>query len=191
MPGFEPPQIGGLFTPSDGQAEPRLVAPAFARRAAELGARFIEGCGLTGIDVAGGKVIAARTECGEIRTGHIICAAGAASWRVRRSLGIALPQHQVRGTVARTSSGPSVGAVAAMGGGIDVLPDGIPVLDAPTTPSGLMVATGFCGHGFALGPIVGKTLADWFVTGQPPVHLHDLRLSRYAEGDVKPPHSLF
>lgn len=304
VPGFEAPQIGGLFTPSDGQAEPRLVAPAFARRATELGARFIEGCGLTGIDVAGGKVIAARTECGEIRTGHIICAAGAASWRVLRSLGIALPQHQVRGTVARTSSGPSVGAVAAIGGGIgwrqrsdgsfnlandarvdvdvtlghlralewymgpllqhfrsfnfklngtflddvrqrlprsetrvnghlvgvrdpllaandadinaclarlkkaipaqqnvqiverwaggiDVLPDGIPVLDAPATPSGLMVATGFCGHGFALGPMVGKTLADWFVTGQPPMNLHDLRLSRYAEGDVKPPHSLF
>lgn len=304
VPGFEAPQIGGLFTPSDGQAEPRLVAPAFARRAAELGAPFIEGCGLTGIDVAGGRVIAARTECGEIRTDRIICAAGAASWRVLRSLGIALPQHQVRGTVARTSSGPSVGAVAAIGGGIgwrqrsdgsfnlandarvdvditlghlralewymgpllqhfrsfnfklngtflddvrqwlprsetrmngrlvgirdpllaandadinaclarlkrampsqrnvqiverwaggiDVLPDGIPVLDAPTTPSGLMVATGFCGHGFALGPIVGKTLADWLVDGQPPMNLHDLRLSRYAEGEVKPPHSLF
>ncbi|MBD9511474.1 FAD-binding oxidoreductase [Ensifer sp. ENS10] len=52
-------------------------------------------------------------------------------------------------------------------GGIDVLPDGIPVLDAPTTPSGLMIATGFCGHGFALGPIVGKILADWLTTGQP------------------------
>lgn len=304
VPGFEAPQIGGLFTPSDGQAEPKLVAPAFARRAAELGARFFEGCGLTGIEVAGGKVVAARTEHGEIRSDHIICAAGAASWRVLRSLGIALPQHQVRGTVARTSSGPDVGAVACIGGGIgwrqrsdgsfnlandarvdvdvtpghlralewymgpllqhyrsfnfklngaflndvcqrlprseshangplvgvrdpllaandsdiraclsrlrkalpsqanvqiverwaggiDVLPDGIPVIDAPATPRGLMVATGFCGHGFALGPVVGKTLADWLATGQPPMNLHDLRLSRYAEGDVKPPHSLF
>jgi glycine/D-amino acid oxidase-like deaminating enzyme len=303
-PCFEAPQIGGLFTPSDGQAEPRLVAPAFARRAAELGARFIEGCGLTGIELAGGKVIAARTEQGEIRSDRIICAAGATSWRVLRSLGIALPQHQVRGTVARTSSGPAVGAAACIGGGIgwrqrsdgsfnlandarvdvdvtpghlralewymgpllqhyrsfdfklngaflddirqrlprsetranghlvgvrdpllpandpdiraslarlkkalpsqrnvqiverwaggiDVLPDGIPVLDAPATPSGLMVATGFCGHGFALGPIVGKILADWLITGQPPMNLRDLRLSRYAEGDVKPPHSLF
>lgn len=304
VPGFEADQIGGLFTPSDGQAEPRLVAPAFARRAAELGARFIEGCGLTGIDVAGGKIVAARTEQGEIRTDRIICTAGAASWRVLRSLGIVLPQHQVRGTVARTSSGPAVGAVACIGGGIgwrqrsdgsfnlandarvdvdvtlghlralewymgpllqnyrsfnfklngaflddirqrlptsetgrnghlvgvrdpllptndgdirsclarlrkalpsqgnveiverwaggiDVLPDGIPVLDAPATPSGLMIATGFCGHGFALGPIVGKTLADWLTTGQPGINLHDLRLSRYAERDVKPPHSLF
>jgi hypothetical protein len=42
-----------------------------------------------------------------------------------------------------------------------------------------------------LGPIVGKTIADWLITGQPPMNLHDLRLSRYAEGDVKPPHSLF
>lgn len=54
LPGFNAKQVGGLFTPSDGQAEPRLAAPAFARRAAELGARFIEGCGLTGIEVAGG-----------------------------------------------------------------------------------------------------------------------------------------
>ncbi|WVT76611.1 FAD-binding oxidoreductase (plasmid) [Sinorhizobium chiapasense] len=304
VPGFETPLIGGLFTPSDGQAEPRLVAPAFARRAAELGARFIAGCGLTGIEVAGGKIVAARTEQGEIRSDHIICTAGAASWRVLRSLGIFLPQHQVRGTVARTSAGPSVSAVACIGGGIgwrqrsdgsfnlandarvdvditlghlralewymgpllehyrsfnfklngafltdirqrlpasetqnngpvvgvrdpllpandadirvclarlkkalpsqrnvqiverwaggiDVLPDGIPVLDAPATPSGLMIATGFCGHGFALGPIVGKTLADWLTTGQPPMNVHDLRLSRYAEGDIKPPHSLF
>ncbi len=38
--GLAAPVLGGLYTASDGQAEPRRVAPAFAARAIEGGARF-------------------------------------------------------------------------------------------------------------------------------------------------------
>ena len=48
MPGLRDPALGGLYSPTDGQAEPRKVAPAFALRAAELGALIFEGCGATG-----------------------------------------------------------------------------------------------------------------------------------------------
>jgi glycine/D-amino acid oxidase-like deaminating enzyme len=42
-----------------------------------------------------------------------------------------------------------------------------------------------------MGPIVGKTLADWIDSGDPGLDMRQLRLSRFAEGDVKPPSSLF
>ncbi len=57
--------------------------------------------------------------------------------------------------------------VESWAGLIDVLPDGIPVIDAPPQVSGLTIATGFCGHGFAMGPIVGKLLAEINDGGQP------------------------
>ncbi|MBB5499504.1 glycine/D-amino acid oxidase-like deaminating enzyme [Paraburkholderia sp. MM5384-R2] len=48
--GLQGPALGGLYTPSDGQAEPRRVAAAFAARAAEAGALFFEGCGVVGVE---------------------------------------------------------------------------------------------------------------------------------------------
>ncbi|WP_201325456.1 FAD-binding oxidoreductase, partial [Burkholderia sp. E168m23] len=69
--------LGGLYTATDGQAEPRRVAAAFAARATEAGARFFEGCGVTAIETAGGAVVGVATERGTIRTRRVICAAGA------------------------------------------------------------------------------------------------------------------
>jgi glycine/D-amino acid oxidase-like deaminating enzyme len=304
LPGYAVPQLGGLFTASDGQAEPTLVARAFALRARELGAHIVEQCGAKGIDVAAGQVVGVETEKGYVKARTVVCAAGVTSFRLLKLLGIELPQQLVRGTVARTTAGPTLSGISTIAngvgfrqrldgsfniaddahvdvdmtlghlralhwyapslwahrksfrfnlngaclndlhqrmpwseparlgagihvrnpditpnekglatamsalkaafpgqhntrivdrwaGGIDVLPDGIPVIDAQTSPRGLAVATGFCGHGFAMGPIVGKTLADWIDSGDPGLDMRQLRLSRFAEGDVKPPSSLF
>ena len=46
------------------------------------------------------------------------------------------------------------------GGLIDKTPDALPVLDAPDAAEGLVVAAGFSGHGFALGPVTGEILRD-------------------------------
>jgi glycine/D-amino acid oxidase-like deaminating enzyme len=62
LPGYAVPQLGGLFTASDGQAEPTLVARAFAMRARELGAHIVEQCGAQRIDVAAGQVVGVETE---------------------------------------------------------------------------------------------------------------------------------
>lgn len=44
--------------------------------------------------------------------------------------------------------------------------DGIPIIDTvPGTPN-LWYATGWCGHGWAIAPVVTKRLADWALTGQ-------------------------
>lgn len=69
-------------------------------------------------------------------------------------------------------------------GRIDLTPDVIPIIDRPDPQRGLFVAAGFSGHGFALGPSVGKQLAEWIADGRPSLDLKAFRLSRFAEGDV-------
>jgi sarcosine oxidase, subunit beta len=52
------------------------------------------------------------------------------------------------------------------GGLIDMTPDGVPVIDRTDEVDGLIVAAGFCGHGFCLGPVSGEILRD-LVLGKP------------------------
>ena len=79
-----------------------------------------------------------------------------------------------------------LGLARAWAGRIDATPDLIPIIDCPGTPANLYVAAGFNGHGFALGPIVGKLLAEMIAHGKPSIDLHSFRLSRFAEGDARP-----
>jgi sarcosine oxidase, subunit beta len=68
------------------------------------------------------------------------------------------------------------------GGLIDLTPDALPVLDAPGAVEGLVVAAGFSGHGFCLGPISGKLLADLALGRPPRIDLAAFRLDRFAVG---------
>ena len=95
--------VGGVITESDGRAEPQKAAPAFARAAARAGASILTACAVRGVETAAGSVSAVVTEHGPIRTNAVLLAAGAWSSLFCRSLGIALPQLKVRGTVARTA----------------------------------------------------------------------------------------
>ena len=63
------------------------------------------------------------------------------------------------------------------GGLIDQSPDGLPVLDAPVP--GLVVAAGFSGHGFALGPVTGDLLRDLALGREPAFDLAPFRLARF------------
>jgi len=300
--GMRGPALGGLYTPSDGQAEPRRAAAAFAARAAEAGASFFEGCGVVALERAGGAIAGVVTERGTVRASRFICAAGASSWRLLRTLGLELPQQAVRGTCMRTNPLPPITAstfwghglgmrqrangtinladdmqadvdmtlghfralkwylpelwkqrekfsfhlngvclrdlrarlpggvpdtervlyprdpqpqpnarhapralqklralfpalrdaqvVEAWAGLIDVLPDGIPVIDAPPQVPGLTIATGFCGHGFAMGPIVGKLLAEMNDGGAASLDLSAFRLQRFFDGTMQRPRSV-
>ena len=72
-------------------------------------------------------------------------------------------------------------------GFIDVTPDAIPVISAVDKLPGLIVATGFSGHGFGIGPAAGQLAAD-LVMGRPPlVEPHDFRLSRFFDGSSPRP----
>jgi len=87
------------------------------------------------------------------------------------------------GRFARTF--PSLGPVTlqcAWAGMIDTLPDVVPVIDRVATLPGLTVACGMSGHGFGIGPAVGRVVAD-LVQGHSPRHdLARFRLARFSDG---------
>lgn len=65
---------------------------------------------------------------------------------------------------------------------IDVTPDAVPVISPVDGRRGLVIATGFSGHGFGLGPGAGRLTAD-LVTGAPPiVDPAAFRFSRFSDG---------
>ncbi|MDT8856174.1 FAD-binding oxidoreductase [Paracoccaceae bacterium Fryx2] len=73
---------------------------------------------------------------------------------------------------------------ATWAGMIDTMPDVVPVIDRVAAIPGLTLATGMCGHGFGIGPGVGRVVAD-LVAGNPPGHdLHRFRLSRFTDGSA-------
>ncbi|RYG91810.1 FAD-binding oxidoreductase [Loktanella sp. IMCC34160] len=77
---------------------------------------------------------------------------------------------------------PPVRFHTAWAGMIDTMPDVVPVIDRAESLPGLTIATGMSGHGFGIGPGVGRVVAD-LVQGNDPGHvLHRFRLSRFSDG---------
>ena len=78
----------------------------------------------------------------------------------------------------------------AWAGMIDSLPDVVPIVDRAPIP-GLIIATGMSGHGFGIGPGMGRVIAD-MVAGRPSGHdMSRFRLSRFSDGSpIRPGPSL-
>jgi len=72
-------------------------------------------------------------------------------------------------------------------GFIDVTPDAVPVISPVDGISGLIVATGFSGHGFGIGPGAGHLVADLVSGAKPLVEPREFRLSRYFDGSKPRP----
>jgi glycine/D-amino acid oxidase-like deaminating enzyme len=302
VPGIGGDWAGGLHTPSDGHADPGKATDAFARAATAHGATIHLDCGVRSVATRGGRVSGVVTEAGEIRTSWVVCAAGAWSWRLARTLGLALPQRWVRGTVARTTVAPAVTACAVWGPGvafrqrkdgsfniaaggaldhdvtldslrqvrfflpnfwrnkalfrfhvgkplarslagflpgssarqnplvwdrhvepvpnpakvakglaelqrvlpalprlgiatswagyIDATPDLVPVIGEAPGVGGLVLATGFSGHGFAMGPVAGRLVSELIVDSKPSLDIAAFRFSRFAEGAIGKPKNI-
>ena len=64
---------------------------------------------------------------------------------------------------------------------IDTLPDVVPIVDrAPIR--GLTIATGMSGHGFGIGPGMGRVVADLVTGGAVGHDLTRFRLARFSDG---------
>ena len=78
-----------------------------------------------------------------------------------------------------------VGIESAWAGNIDSTPDQAPIIGPVAGgPTGLLIATGFSGHGFALGPAGGRLAADLVLGDEPLVDPHPFRHARFAERDI-------
>src|SRR2546430_196089 len=114
-PGLAGGGVGGGHTPGEGHAGPEKPTDAFARAAIAYGASLHLECAVQGVSTRAGAVSGVVTEHGEIRTPMVVCAAGAWSARLARTLGLDLPQRWVRGTVAQTTPAPAVAPCAGLG----------------------------------------------------------------------------
>ena len=288
--------VGGLFTESDGQAEPWVAVPLLAAGAVRRGAVIVEDCAVRRLDRAAGRIVGVVTEQGRIACDQVVVAGGAWSSLFLYAEGVGIPQLSVLASVAQTAvmdaafegcmaddrigirrradgsytMGPGgrhdyfVGPDAfrniltylpvlrrdfrstrfrarapadypdawgtartwaadevspfermrilnpapnlrflasvqdsfgqafpglgrpeirsAWGGMIDMIPDIVPVIDRVAAVPGLVIATGMCGHGFGIGPGVGRVVADLVAGGELGHDLTRFRLSRFSDG---------
>ncbi len=65
---------------------------------------------------------------------------------------------------------------------IDTMPDVIPVISPLPGIDGLIVATGFSGHGFGIGPGAGRLVADMVSGETPVVDPSPFHVSRFSDG---------
>ena len=73
----------------------------------------------------------------------------------------------------------------------EVTPDDNPLLGWTGGPDGLAVAAGFSGHGFMLGPAVGRCMAEHLLDGAASgIDITPFRPSRFAEGDLAQEHNV-
>jgi len=291
VPGSQLGTLGGIFTETDGQAEPTKVTHALQRAAEGRGATFLTDCAVFGVETSAGRVSGVETEHGPITAPTVVLACGGWTSRMLAHLGLRFPQVWIKGSVARTTSAPPIAEVAtwagvafrqrrdgtmniatrsvdhdlmvesllfgrvflddyrkhghdlrlrlgrlglstalgrvsraalkreltryrtldptpnhrqldmvlgrlkqaipaaadvridrAWGGYIDMTPDMLPVIDRLDSPDGLVIASGFSGHGFGMGPIVGRLVSEIVADGQPSMDLSAFRFSRFHDG---------
>ena len=90
---------GGVFSPSDGTADPGKAAPAVAAAIMKLGGTVLQNCAARGIETEAGRVSGVITEAGVIKTRTAVLAGGAWASSFCRQLGIRFPQASVRQSI--------------------------------------------------------------------------------------------
>ncbi|MGH9209681.1 MAG: NAD(P)/FAD-dependent oxidoreductase [Acidimicrobiales bacterium] len=66
-------------------------------------------------------------------------------------------------------------------GNYEMSPDHNAIVGAASSPQGFLYATGFSGHGFQQGPVVGSYLADLVLGRTPVIDLGPLSVDRFAD----------
>jgi len=105
----------GLWTASDGRAEPSKAVPALARDAQAHGAGIFANCAVRGLDIEGGRAVGIVTERGRMKANAVLLAGGAWARLFCKRHGIKLKSLNVKASVLRTGAAPDViaGGVAA------------------------------------------------------------------------------
>ncbi len=102
---------GGVFSPSDGTADPAKAAPAVAAALMKLGGSVHQNCAARGIEMEGGRLSGVVTEAGTIKTSTAVLAGGAWASSFCNQLGIRFPRrldppiHPERGACGASLAG--------------------------------------------------------------------------------------
>jgi sarcosine oxidase subunit beta len=122
----------------------------------------------------------------QLRHGHYLIGGG---WPASVYLDVERPigrnQHNSVAGSARASSSVwlllrNTGVVRVWAGLEAETEDVVPILGAVPGVDGLLLATGFSGHGFALAPYIGVLLADLIASGATAIPLDELSLARFG-----------
>lgn len=133
------------------------------------------------------------------RDGRLRATSGADDWQgalgVEDGRPVARPAAGRLGeTVARVSAVLPAFAGAPLaafwGGVLDLTPDALPVIDRAPGIDNLVVAAGFSGHGFAIGPVTGPLAAALALGEAPAFDAAPFRFARFAAGAPASPLTL-
>jgi sarcosine oxidase subunit beta len=113
------------------------------------------------------------------RTGQIhIGAVGTTSGTFDQSTPAEALGHLARGALMVPAL-RNTGFLRTWAGTLAMTPDHLPIMGPVDGIQGYLLATGFSGHGFCLGPIAGKLLSEVVADGEPSISLAALNLSRF------------
>ena len=85
--------LGGIFVPSDGQADPVGVTQAFAKGARAGGVRVLENTAVNDVLTDGGRATGVVTERGPVRARHVVLACGMWTRHLAARHGVTVPLH--------------------------------------------------------------------------------------------------
>ena len=68
------------------------------------------------------------------------------------------------------------------GGLLDMTPDVLPIIERVPQVDGLVIAAGFSGHGFCLGPVTGHIVRDLVMEGATAFPIQPFMRDRFATG---------
>lgn len=91
FPFFGPDVLGGSYSALDGHANPRLVAPAFARAAKRNGAEVIENCEILQVEKAGEDFLVSAADARRFHAPILLVTAGAWGNRFSTQFGEPVP----------------------------------------------------------------------------------------------------
>ncbi|WP_353641812.1 FAD-binding oxidoreductase [Mesorhizobium sp. WSM2239] len=96
---------GGVFSPTDGTADPSKAVPVVACGIMAAGGTVHQHCAARGLELSAGRVSAVVTEAGAIRTKTVVMAGGAWASSFCNQLGIRFPQASVRQSILAVAPG--------------------------------------------------------------------------------------
>jgi len=237
--------VAASYNPDDGVVFPWPFVWGYARECRRLGVELHTHTTVTRLETAGGRISGVVTDRGTIETAQVICAAGAWSPEITRTVGVELPSHPHRHEICSTEPlkpflkpfigdlesglyfsqsmrGEIVGGISnakvpsgldqgsslrflalysraltrtmpilsgvrvlrQWSGCYDITPDGNPLVGEVDEMPGLILISGFMGHGFMIAPIMGELLAKHLLHGEERELFERWNLRRYREGKL-------